>query len=131
MTNALIYATTLLTKGNADVAKYIASYANSDIFDLKELSTLNLGIYDSIIVGTANNGGKADKMVTEFVQKNQSSLEGKKRCLYVLSSKDDEKSTEQAKAIGQELGFQDVFLIPKKRDSEGFTMAVEKMISSL
>jgi len=85
-----------MTKGNIPIAKYISKSAGTDIFNLKDLSKLNLEAYDTIIFGTANNGGKADKMVAEFVQNNQDVLGNKRKFLYVLCAKNDEKNQEQA-----------------------------------
>ena len=134
MAKALIYATSFMTKGNIPIAKYISREAKTDIFNLKDLMKLNLEAYDTIIFGTANNGGKADKLVSEFVQNNKDVLDSKKTYLYVLVSKDDEKTAEQVNAIAQELGVSDVVSIPKKAEEmndSGFPCVVDDFISKL
>ena len=134
MAKAVIYATTFLTKGNIAYAKYISKNAKTDIFNLKDLMRLNLDAYDTIIFGTANNNGKADKLVEEFVQNNQDVLSKKKKFLYVLCSKDDEKTEEQIKAIAQELGVADAVCIPKKSEEmneSGYPAALDDFIAKL
>ncbi len=134
MAKALIYATSFMTKGNIPIAKYISKEAKTDIFNLKDLMKLNLEAYDTIIFGTANNGGKADKLVSEFVQNNKDVIDSKKTYLYVLVSKDDEKTAEQVNAIAQELGVSDVVSIPKKAEEmndSGFPCVVDDFVSKL
>ena len=134
MAKALIFATSFMTKGNIPIAKYISKNAQTDIFNLKDLMRLNLDAYDTIIFGTANNGGKADKLVAEFVQNNQDVLSKKKKFLYVLSAKNDEKTQEQANAIAAELGVDDAFVIPKKEEEmneSGFPSSVDRFIELL
>ncbi len=121
-----------MTKGNIPIAKYISKSAGTDIFNLKDLSKLNLEAYDTIIFGTANNGGKADKMVAEFVQNNQDVLGNKRKFLYVLCAKNDEKNQEQAQAIAEELGVSDAFIIPKKEEEmneAGFPATADEFIA--
>ena len=135
MAKALIFATSLLTKKKyTPIAKYISKNANTDIFDLKDLMRLNLDAYDTIIFGSANNGGKADKLVAEFVSTNQDVLAGKKKHLYVLISKDNEKEQAEAAAVAEELGMSDVFCIPLKSEEtneSGYPAAIDKFISKL
>jgi menaquinone-dependent protoporphyrinogen IX oxidase len=134
MAKAVIYATSFMTKGNIPYAKYIAKNGKTDIFNLKDLMRLNLDAYDTIIFGTANNGGKADKLVAEFVQNNQDVLSKKTKYLYVLCSKDDEKTEEQVKMIAQELGVADAVCIPKKSEEmneSGMPAALDDFIAKL
>jgi menaquinone-dependent protoporphyrinogen IX oxidase len=135
MAKALIFATSLLTKKKyTPIAKYISKNANTDIFDLKDLMRLNLDAYDTIIFGSANNGGKADKLVAEFVSTNQDVLAGKKKHLYVLISKDNEKEQAEAAAVAEELGMSDVFCIPLKSEEtneSGYPAAIDEFISKL
>jgi menaquinone-dependent protoporphyrinogen IX oxidase len=135
MAKALIFATSFMTKKKyTPIAKYISRNAKTDIFDLKDLMTLNLDAYDTIIFGSANNGGKADKLVAEFVQNNTGVLAKKKEFLYVLISKDTEKEQTEAQAIAQELGVADVFCIPMKAEEtndSGFAVAIDDFIAKL
>ncbi len=135
MAKALIFATSLLTKKKyTPIAKYISKNANTDIFDLKDLMRLNLDAYDTIIFGSANNGGKADKLVAEFVSTNQDVLAGKKKHLYVLISKDNEKEQAEAAAVAEELGMSDVFCIPLKSEEtneSGYPAAIDEFVSKL
>ena len=135
MAKAVIFATGLLTKKKyTPIAKYISKNANTDIFDLKDLMRLNLDAYDTIIFGSANNGGKADKLVAEFVASNQDVLGGKKKYLYVLTSKDTEKEQAEAAAIAEELGLSEAFSIPLKSEEtneSGYPAALDTFISMI
>ncbi len=135
MAKALIFATSLLTKKKyTPIAKYISKNANTDIFDLKDLMRLNLDAYDTIIFGSANNGGKADKLVAEFVSTNQDVLAGKKKHLYVLISKDNEKEQAEAAAVAEERGMSDVFCSPLKSEEtneSGYPAAIDEFVSKL
>lgn len=135
MAKALIFATGLLTKKKyTPIAKYISRNAKTDIFDLKDLMRLNLDAYDTIIFGSNNNGGKADKLVAEFVSNNQDVLAGKKKYLYVLISKDGEKEQAEAAAIAEELGLNDAFCIPFKAEEtneSGFASVIDDFIAKI
>lgn len=135
MGKALIFATGFLTKKKyTPIAKYISKNAQTDIFDLKDLMRLNLDAYDTIIFGSNNNGGKADKLLAEFVAENQGILAGKKKYLYVLISKDDEKERAEAAAVAQELGLDDAFCIPMKseeKNESGFAPAIDDFIARI
>ncbi len=135
MAKALIFATGFLTKKKyTPIAKYISKNAKTDIFDLKDLMRLNLDAYDTIIFGTNNNGGKADKLVAEFVANNQEVLSGKKKYLYVLVSKDGEKEQAEAAAVAEELGLNDVFCIPMKSEEtneSGFAAVIDDFVAKI
>jgi len=135
MAKAVIFATSFMTKKKyTPIAKYVSKNAQTDIFDLKDLMRLNLDTYDTIIFGSADNGGKADKLVAEFIQTNQDMLAKKKKYLYVLASKPGEKEEANAQAIGEELGISDVFLIPLKSESmneSGYPGELDSMILSI
>ena len=135
MAKAVIFATSFMTKKKyTPIAKYVSKNAQTDIFDLKDLMRLNLDAYDTIIFGSADNGGKADKLVAEFIQTNQDMLAKKKKYLYVLASKPGEKEEANAQAIGEELGISDVFLIPLKSESmneSGYPGELDSMILSI
>ena len=135
MAKALIFATSFLTKKKyTPIAKYISRNANTDIFDLKDLMRLNLDAYDTIIFGSNNNGGKADKLVAEFVANNQDVLAGKKKYLYVLTSKDTEKEQAEALAVADELGISEVFSIPLKSEEtneSGYPAEIDSFISMI
>ena len=135
MAKAVIFATSFMTKKKyTPIAKYVSKNAQTDIFDLKDLMRLNLDAYDTIIFGSADNGGKADKLVAEFIQTNQDMLAKKKKYLYVLASKLGEKEEANAQAIGEELGISDVFLIPLKSESmneSGYPGELDSMILSI
>jgi len=134
MAKALIFATGLLTKSNIPIAKYISKQANTDIFNLKDLSRLNLDAYDTIIFGTANNSGTPDRLVKEFVDNNKDVLETKKKYLYVLVTKEDEKTAEQIDSIAKALDVPDVVCFNKKSEdlnASGFPSAVDDFIATL
>jgi hypothetical protein len=134
MATALIYATNLITKSNIALAKYISKNAGTDIFNLKDLMRLNLDAYDTIIFGSSNINGKPDKLVQEFIETNKDVLSSKKKLLYVVCLKEHEKMDEQAKAIAEELGFSEVFIIHKwgeEKNESGFSSEVDAFIEKL
>jgi menaquinone-dependent protoporphyrinogen IX oxidase len=134
MAKALIYATNFMTRNNILLAKYISKNAGTDIFNLKDLMRLNLDAYDTIIFGTANINGKPDKLVGEFILNNKEVLASKKLYLYVICSKDDEKTDEQVKHIAEELGIKDVSKVHKKgeeKDEAGFSTDVDAFIEKV
>ena len=134
MAKALIYATSFLTKSNGEIAKYISKQAKTDIFNLKDLSRLNLEAYDTVIFGTANNSGNPDKLVSDFVQNNKDTLSKKKLYLYILVSKEDEKTESQIEGIAHNLGIADAVCFNKKAEDlngSGFPAAVDDFIAKL
>jgi len=131
MAKALIYTTGLL-KTNMPLAKHIAKEAKTDIFNLKDLSRLNLEAYDTIIFGTANHGGKPDQPVLDFANANADVLKKKKLMLYVVVSDMGEKSIQQADAIAETMGIPGPVCLPKKGEAgEEFAAEVEAFIKSL
>ncbi|MBE6528634.1 MAG: hypothetical protein E7Z64_05685 [Thermoplasmata archaeon] len=134
MPKALIYTAGMLSKGNSEVAKYISDKGKTDIFNLKDLMRLNLDAYDTVIFGTGNNGGNPDRLVMEFMHNNMDALINKKKYLYVVVSKDDEKTGEQVQKIGKDLGVPDVVSFNKRsEDMNNFGMpsSVDDFISGL
>lgn len=135
MAKAIIYKAGFLEKKtNMAVAKYISKNAKTDIFNLKDLSRLNLDAYDTIIFGTANKGGKADDLVQQFVEGNKDTLSKKKLKLYVLCGTESDKCADQVKSISDALGIPDpVCFYMKKEDvnEAGLPADIDKYIATL
>jgi len=130
MTTALIYTTGLL-KTNMPLAKYISKQAKTDIFNLKELSRLNLEAYDTILFGTANKSGKPEQPVLDFITNNADTLKSKKLMLYVTVSDMSEKSIQQAQAIAELMGIENPVCLPKKGEGDSFAPEVDAFIATL
>ncbi len=130
MTIALIYTTGLL-KTNMPLAKYISKQAKTDIFNLKDLSRLNLEAYDTILFGTANKSGKPDQPVLDFIGANKDVLKNKKLMLYVTVNDLSDKSLEQAQAIAEIMGIENPVCLPKKGEGDSFAPEVDAFIATL
>ncbi len=130
---AVIYATGL-TKNTKKVAEYIAKKIGADIFNLKEITLINLTEYDTVIFGTGIHAGKPYKQVVEFIDKNKDALMQKKQYLFIECMYNGEKGDAQRDAIAQELGIKNAVYFNKK-DNEmneaGFPKAVDEFIARL
>ena len=130
---AVIYATGL-TKNTKKVAEYIAKKIGADIFNLKEITLINLTEYDTVIFGTGIHTGKPYKQVVEFIDKNKDALMQKKQYLFIECMYNGEKGDAQRDAIAQELGIKNAVYFNKKDDEmneAGFPKAVDEFIARL
>ena len=133
MGKAIVYATGL-TKNTKNLAQYISRKAGTDIFNLKELSKLDLSSYDTVIFGTGVHAGKPYKQVTEFIENNRDALNGKKLYLFISCMYNDEKGDNQCEKIATDLGIPDAVYFNKKAEEmneDGFPVAVDDFIARL
>ena len=131
--SAVIYATGM-TKNTKQVAEYIARKTGSDIFNLKEITLINMDEYDSVIFGTGIHAGKPYKPLVEFLDKNKDNLNGKKLHLFIECMYNGEKGDKQRDAVAEMLGIHDAVYFNKKADEmndAGLPAAVDEFIARL
>ncbi len=123
-----------MTKNTKKVAEYIAKKTESDIFNLKEITLINMDEYDSIIFGTGIHAGKPYKPLVEFLDKNKDNLNGKKLHLFIECMYNGEKGDKQRDAVAEMLGIHDAVYFNKKADEmndAGLPAAVDDYIARL
>ena len=130
---AVIYATGM-TKNTKKVAEYIAKQAGADIFNLKEITKINVTDYDTVVFGTGIHAGKPYKQVVEFLDNNRDALAQKKLYLFLECMYNGEKGDKQCEAVSQQLGIPKAVYFNKKADEmneAGFPKAVDDFIAEL
>ena len=123
-----------MTKNTKQVAEYIARKTGSDIFNLKEITLINMDEYDSVIFGTGIHAGKPYKPLVEFLEKNKDNLNGKKLHLFIECMFNGEKGDKQRDAVAEMLGIHDAVYFNKKADEmndAGLPAAVDEFIARL
>lgn len=113
MGKAIIYATGL-TKHTKQLADYIAKELKADIFNLKQMTKINVTDYDTVIFGTGVSAGKAYKPVAEFLEANKDALAGKKLYLFIDCKVNADKEEALRDKIAEELGIADAVSINSK-----------------
>lgn len=113
MGKAIIYATGL-TKHTKQLADYMAKEIKADIFNLKQMTKINVTDYDSVIFGTGVSAGKAYKPVAEFLEANKDALSGKKLYLFIDCKVNADKEEALRDKIAGELGIVDAVVINSK-----------------
>lgn len=130
---AVIYATGL-TKNTKAVADYIAKSIGADVFNLKQLTKINMTGYDTIVFGTGIHAGKPYKPLVQFISDNQDALVGKKLYLFITCMYNEEKGEKQRDAVAQQLGIHKAVYFNKKggeMNSAGLPAAVDDFIAQL
>ncbi len=133
MGKVVIYATGM-TKNTKKLAEYIARGSGADIFNLKEMTRIDLSGYDTVIFGTGIHAGKPYKQVVEFIENNQDALVGKRLHLFISCMYNDEKGDNQCQAVSEALGINDAVYFNKKAEEmneAGFPVAVDEYIANL
>lgn len=133
MGKAVIYATGM-TKNTKKLATYIAGKIGADIFNLKEITKIDISGYDEIVFGTGVHAGKPYKQVKEFIEENKEALAGKKLFLFISCMYNDEKGDKQCETISNDFGISNAIYFNKKADEmndAGFPAAVDDFISKL
>ncbi|MDO5861243.1 MAG: flavodoxin domain-containing protein [Thermoplasmata archaeon] len=133
MSKAIIYATGI-TKNTKAVADYMAKQLGADVFNLKDLSKLDISGYDTIIFGTGIHAGKPYKPVVEFIENNKEALAGKKQYLFIECMYNKEKGDAQCAKVAEQLGISDAVYFNKKAEEmneAGFPKAVDEFIARL
>lgn len=130
---AIIYSTGL-TKNTKKIAEYIAKRKGADIFNLKEITKIDIGGYDTIVFGTGIHAGKPYKPVVDFIGNNGDALNGKKLHLFISCMYNDDKGDKQCEAVSEQLGIHDAVYFNKKAEEmndAGFPKAVDDFADGL
>lgn len=133
MGKAIIYATGL-TKHTKQVAEYMAKKLDADVFNLKEITKINVTDYDTIVFGTGVHAGKPYKPLVEFLEANKDAIAGKKLHLFIECMYNDEKGDAQRDKIAEALGIPDAVYFNTKgceMNEAGFPVAVDEFIARL
>lgn len=131
--SAVIYATGI-TKNTKKAAEYIARKTGSDIFNLKEITLIDISGYDTIIFGTGIHAGKPYKALVEFMDKNKDALKDKKLHLFIECMYNSEKGDKQRDAVAEQLGIHHAAYFNKKAEEmndAGFPAAIDDFIAEL
>ena len=133
MGKAVIYATGI-TKNTKKLAEYIAKSTGAEIFNLKEITKIDVSGFDEIIFGTGIHAGKPYKPVKEFIDNNKEALAGKTLFLFISCMYNDEKGDKQCETVSNEFGISDAVYFNKKAEEmneAGFPAAVDEFIKRL
>lgn len=123
-----------MTKNTKKAAEYIAKKLGADIFNLKEITIINVSEYDTIVFGTGIHAGKPYKPLVDYLEKNRDSLAQKKLSLFIECMYNGEKGDKQCEAVAQQLGIQRAVYFNKKADEmneAGFPKAIDDFIAEL
>lgn len=100
MKTAIIYATSHGTSEKvANLIKEKDKNGETTLFNLKEGKTVDLSLYDTIIVGGSIHAGSIQGSVKEFCKKNLVDLLQKRVALYVCAMNEPEFETELKNAF--------------------------------
>lgn len=133
MGKAVIYSTGI-TKNTKKLAEYIARSTGAEIFNLKEITKIDISGFDEIIFGTGIHAGKPYKPVKDFIENNKEDLVGKRLFLFISCMFNDEKGDAQCEAVSNEFGISDAVYFNKKAEEmndAGFPVAVDEFIERL
>lgn len=133
MGKAIIYATGL-TKHTKQVADYMAKEMKADVFNLKEITKINVSDYDTIVFGTGVHAGKPYKQLVEFLEANKDALAGKNLHLFIECIYKDAKGDAQRDKIAEALGIADAVYFNSKgceMNEAGIPVAVDEFIARL
>lgn len=132
MATAIIYATGM-TKHTKAVADYMARQLKADVFNLKEITKIDLKDFDTVVFGTGIHAGKPYKQVVEFIANNKDTLASKKLHLFIDCMYNGEKGDKQRDRIAEELGISDAVYFNNKGEMNeaGVPVAVDEFIARL
>ena len=131
MGTAIIYATGF-TKNTKDIADYMARELKADVFNLKQITKINLTDFE--IFGTGVHAGKPYKPLVQFLDANRDALKGKKLHLFIVCMYNGEKGDAQRDKIAEELGIQDAVYFNNKgceMNEAGIPVAVDEFIARI
>ena len=130
---AILYASGM-TKNTKRLAEYIAKRVDGDLFDLKEMTLIDVSNYETVVFGTGIHAGKPYKQVLGYVKANKKSLEGKDVKLFISCMYNDEKGKQQCAKVSKEFGIPDAVFFNKKEkemNEDGFPASVDAFIARL
>ncbi len=130
---AVLYASGF-TKNTEKIAKYIAKNSEGDSYDLKDITEIDLSMYQTVVFGTGIHAGKPYKQVVEFIGKNKGQLNGKDVKLFICCMYNGDKGSKQCSAVSKSLGIPDAVFFNKKEpemNDKGFPKSVDDFIERL
>lgn len=130
---AVIYATGM-TKHTKAAAEYIAGRLHADIFNLKQMTRIDISGYDTIVFGTGIHAGKPYKQVVDFIQNNKDALAGKRTFLFIECMFNGEKGEAQRAKVSEQLGIADSVSLNTKgteMNEAGFPKEIDDFISKI
>ena len=130
---AVIYATGI-TKNTKKYAKYIADRAGADIFNLDEISLIDISGYDTIVFGTGIHAGKPYKPLVQYIETKRPLLADKRLFLFISCMYNGEKGDAQCQEVSKQLGVPKAVYFNKKgmeMNEAGFPKAVDDLIAEL
>ena len=130
---AIIYATGM-TKHTKAVADYMARELKADVFNLKQITRINLTDFDTVIFGTGVHAGKPYKPLVEFLDSNREALKGKRIFLFIECMYNEEKGDAQRDRIAEELGINNAVYFNSKgceMNEAGVPVAVDEFIAKI
>ena len=132
MGTAIIYATGF-TKNTKGIADYMARELKADVFNLKQITKINLTDFDDVIFGSPLQGSKPLKPVVEFIENNRDALKGKRLVMFLDCKAEGEKIDAARDSISSELGINEVVCINSKGEMNeaGIPVAVDEFIARI
>ena len=134
MSNVAVLYASGITKNTEKIAKYIGSKVDADLFDLKNVTLIDLNEYKTIVFGTGIHAGKPYKPVVSFIQNNKGQFDGKDVKLFICCMYNDEKGNNQCSKVSKELGIPDAVFFNKKEkemNQDGIPLSVDAFIARL
>lgn len=130
---AIIYASGM-TKHTKTVADYMARQLKADVFNLKQITKINVSDYDTVVFGTGIHAGKPYKPVVEFLEANKDALKGKRLFLFIECMYNGEKGDAQRDKVAEVLGIKDAVYFNAKgceMNEAGVPVAVDEFIAKI
>ena len=130
---AIIYASGM-TKHTKTVADYMARQLKADVFNLKQITKINVSDYDTVVFGTGIHAGKPYKPVVEFLEANKDALKGKRLFLFIECMYNGEKGDAQRDKVAEVLGIKEAVYFNAKgceMNEAGVPVAVDEFIAKI
>ncbi len=134
MSNVAILYASGVTKNTDRIARYIGKKVDADLFNLKEISLIDLKEYKTIVFGTGIHAGRPYKPVVSFIQNNKGQLDGKDVKLFICCMYNDDKGSSQCSKVSKELGIPDAVFFNKKEkemNEDGIPSSVDAFVARL
>lgn len=123
-----------MTKHTKTVADYMARQLKADVFNLKQITKINVSDYDTVVFGTGIHAGKPYKPVVEFLEANKDALKGKRLFLFIECMYNGEKGDAQRDKVAEVLGIKDAVYFNAKgceMNEAGVPVAVDEFIAKI
>jgi len=129
MTTIVVYASS--TGNTKAVAEYIANKTKGTAVDVADAGSVDLGPYDTVVIGGRVRAGKLPKELVDYVLRNKEAISTKKTAFYDCCMYDKEKGQKQSDKLATELGIVNHIYITKgKKMVKGDTKKIDDFIAS-